>query len=290
MFLAGNVSAEMPAEAVAAATPNSPSLLAASPKEAAPLPAPRSKKSSKAKLQTDDILLPDMMPTEASADGVLPNAELLNLVSHKRKARRLTGVSSREGIDVSHYQHIIDWKLVADDGTISYAYIKCSEGSTIKDDFYVTNVEGARRAGISVGAYHFYRPGTPPKEQMRNMKEIAKSSDFDLVPMIDVETRGYDSQEKFIADLKEFARLVSEYYDCKPLFYTGQNFYNKYLIGEFKNYHWMIARYHEEEPTLNDGQSYAFWQFSSKGRVSGIKGNVDRSCLMEGFTLGDVEY
>ncbi len=228
------------------------------------------------------------MPFVASADDVLKETELL--IAKRKRSRRLIGLSAKQGIDVSHYQHIINWQEVAKDSNVSYVYIKCSEGSSIKDDRYLINTEGAHKAGIPMGAYHFYRSDTSPEEQLRNMSEIAKKEDFDLVPMIDVETRGDVAHDRFIADLKKFAKLVGEYYDCKPIFYTGQNFYNKYLAGEFKGYNWMIAKYNGEEPILDDGLNYTFWQYSSKGHVNGIKGNVDRSCLMEGFSLSDVEY
>lgn len=228
------------------------------------------------------------MPRVANNDIILEGTNLLTTKRHR--SRRLTGSSARQGIDVSHHQHTINWEEVATDDNVSYVYIKCSEGSTFKDDQYIINAEGAHKAGIPMGAYHFYRSESSPEEQLRNMSEIAKKEDFDLVPMIDVEARGEVALDRFIADLKKFAKLVSEYYDCKPLFYSGQNFYNKYLAGELKGYHWMMAKYNEEEPILDDGLNYTFWQYSSKGRINGIKGNVDRSCLMEGFSLGDVEY
>lgn len=253
-----------------------------------PNPTPRNKKTKTHLSDYAECLEPDMMPIIANADDVLESSDLLAV--KRKRSRRLTGSSARQGIDVSHYQHTINWEEVASDKNVSYVYIKCSEGSTIKDDRYLINTRGAHQAGIPMGAYHFYRSDSSPEEQLRNMSEIAKKEDFDLVPMIDVEIRGTVAHDRFIADLKKFVKLVSEYYDCKPIFYTGQNFYNKYLAGEFKGYNWMMAKYNGEEPILDDGLNYAFWQYSSKGRVNGIKGNVDRSCLMEGFSLSDVEY
>lgn len=201
--------------------------------------------------------------------------------------RRLNG-TSRQGIDVSHYQGNIDWKKVAKEAEVSYAYIKCSEGATIQDEYYRRNVEEARKAGISVGAYHFYRPASSPADQLANMTGIADSRHMDIVPIIDIESRGKDSNETFIANLRTFIDAVGQHYGCKPMLYTGQNFYNKHLQGLFKDHVWMIAKYQEEAPILEDSHDYAFWQFTSKASVPGIRGNVDRSCLMEGHTLKEI--
>lgn len=47
----------------------------------------------------------------------------------------------------------------------------------------------------------------------------------------------------------------------------------------------MIASYKSTPPTLKDGRSYIMWQYTSGGRVSGIRGDVDRSQIMDGFSL-----
>jgi lysozyme len=47
----------------------------------------------------------------------------------------------------------------------------------------------------------------------------------------------------------------------------------------------MIACYSTSKPVLSDGQPYMMWQYSCKGRLAGIRGDVDRSCLMDGHAL-----
>lgn len=59
------------------------------------------------------------------------------------------------GIDVSHYQGSIDWPKVAADG-IDFAYLKSTEAGDWVDETFATNWEGARAAGLDVGAYHFF--------------------------------------------------------------------------------------------------------------------------------------
>lgn len=194
----------------------------------------------------------------------------------------------KEGIDVSHYQGNIDWDAVVGGTPISYVYLKATEGASLVDETYQRNLEEARRVGLSVGSYHFYRPNVDWKKQFDNMTSVVKSDNQDLVPIIDIEHRGSVSEETFIADLRSFIEKVTDYYGKKPLLYTYHNFYNRYLQGEFTDYHFMIARYRSDSPTLNDGKDYIMWQYTSTGSIPGIRGHVDRSKIMGNFSLNQV--
>ena len=197
---------------------------------------------------------------------------------------------SRDGIDVSHYQGNINWEVVARETKISYAYLKATEGASLVDDTYRKNILGAKKAGIKVGSYHFYRPNVSVDEQFNNMTQNVLQDEQDLLPIIDIEHAGKVSESQFIADLSLFLDKITKYYGRKPMLYTFHNFYNRYLSGRFPGYHWMIARYKEDEPTLDDGQNYIMWQYTCKGNIPGIKGNVDKSMIMGDFSLSEVFY
>jgi len=64
-------------------------------------------------------------------------------------------------------------------------------------------------------------------------------------------------------------------YGVKPIIYTNQDFYNKYLRNAFENYPLWIARYSLREPTLKDDSKWVFWQYTSAGKINGIKGRTD---------------
>ncbi len=195
---------------------------------------------------------------------------------------------SKEGIDVSHYQGKINWDAVAGDGKISYAYLKATEGATLVDDTYARNLSEAKRVGLKVGSYHFYRPNTDWRKQLENLSSVVKPGEQDLLPIIDIEHRGKGSEEMFLKNLRDFITQVTKIYGKKPLLYTFHNFYNRHLAGEFKDYKWMIARYRDDEPTLDDGKDYVIWQYTASGRIAGVDGNVDRSRLMGEYDLGDI--
>ena len=230
------------------------------------------------------IIEPDHLSYKAQADKA--TNPLGRDIAIGGNARGNGHINTRyvEGIDISHYQETIDWDEIARNAEISYVYIKASEGETLKDDYYIQNLQGARRAGLSVGSYHFYRPQVTPQAQLENMTQVVRREEQDLVPIIDIEKEDSD-EAAFIDNLRQFILLVERYYGKKPLLYTYHNFYNRHFQGLFTNYHWMIARYRTDAPVLNDGKTYIMWQYTQSGRIPGIRGKVDRSRIMSGFTL-----
>ena len=244
------------------------------------------KKEKRGRYATEEtyVVEPDPLATKAIEEGDVAQIAAIRTTSHAK-----INVRYKEGIDVSHYQGFIDWDQVAGGTNISYAYLKATEGSSFVDDTYARNLTEARRVGLSVGSYHFYRPNVDWKEQLRNLTENVTVSEQDLVPIIDIEHRGDVSEEQFLKDLTEFVHHVEKHYGKKPMLYSYQNFYNRHLCGQFSNYPWMIAKYQSERPILTDGNDYVMWQYTSKGSVPGIKGHVDRSKLMGSHSLHRVQ-
>ncbi len=227
---------------------------------------------------------PDALPQKSLGEKRLMHAAAVFI--HNSNAR--INSKYKEGIDVSHYQGSINWDEVVNSTPISYVYLKATEGASLVDDTYQRNLTEARRVGLSVGSYHFYRPNVEWQRQFDNMTSVVRADDQDLVPIIDIEHRGSVSEDVFIADLKAFIEKVTAYYGKKPLLYTYHNFYNRYLQGQFSDYHFMIARYRSDSPTLDDGKDYIMWQYTSSGSIPGIRGHVDRSKIMGNFSLNQV--
>src|SRR5579863_7888391 len=66
------------------------------------------------------------------------------------------------GVDVSHYQGLINWTQVAAK-SYRFTFAKATEGTTLVDPTYPVNRAGAEGMGLRFGAYHFGRPsGTGP--------------------------------------------------------------------------------------------------------------------------------
>lgn len=223
---------------------------------------------------------PDPLPAQAPLDVRAQRA-----ATAEHRSAGFINSRFREGIDVSHYQGRIDWEALISGSEISYVYLKATEGAALADDTYERNLREARKVGLSVGSYHFYRPNVSWDEQFRNLISVVKKEEQDLTLLVDIETAGKVSSDKFIADLKKFLAKVEEHYGRKPLLYTYQNFYNKHLVGHFQAYDFMIAKYQPEPPVLSDGKTYLLWQYTDKGRLPGIAGGVDRSRLVGNGSL-----
>ncbi len=181
----------------------------------------RRKERSARGIMSSEIIEPDALAAKAAQEPRMKKATAMTTKQSNINSRY------REGIDVSHYQGWIDWDQVAGSSRISYVYLKATEGANFLDDTYARNLSEARRVGLSVGSYHFYRPNVSWQEQLRNLTENVKAETQDLVPIIDIESRGKVSEEKFIADLKAFVLQVERHYGKKPLLYSYQNFYNR---------------------------------------------------------------
>ncbi|MCR4603589.1 MAG: glycosyl hydrolase family 25 [Prevotella sp.] len=194
------------------------------------------------------------------------------------------------GIDVSHYQNEVFWNAVLDDTNMSYVYLKCTEGSDNQDPRYLRNLEMIRERKLKVGSYHFFRPKVCLRQQMHNFRVQCIPCEQDLIPMLDVETTAGMPSEQFCDSLQKMLLLMEETYHQKPLVYTYRNFYNQHLQGKLDGYPLMIAMYSDEKPELADGRDYVIWQYTCKGRLAGVKGEVDKSRLMKGHTLDEIIY
>lgn len=192
------------------------------------------------------------------------------------------------GIDVSHYQHDIFWHHIGDETNIAYAYLKCTEGADNVDPYYQRNIETAQNHKLKVGSYHFFRPKVELNSQLRNFNRQFMTCEQDLIPMLDVETLGGLPTQQFCDSLLKMLQLMEDTYHQKPLVYTYRNFYNENLQGRIDGYPLAIAMYADEQPQLADGRDFIMWQYTCKGRLPGVKGEVDKSRLVGNHRLEEI--
>lgn len=88
-------------------------------------------------------------------------------------------MSKARGIDVSSYQGPQDWSALHAQG-ITFAFVKASEGEHTHDPRFAEHIKGAARAGMVVGAYHFFWPNLPVDQQVSNYVSAVK--DFAHMP------------------------------------------------------------------------------------------------------------
>ena len=189
-----------------------------------------------------------------------------------------------QGIDVSHHQGRIEWDDVAEAG-VYFAFVKATEGTDWIDPRGQSNWKGAKDAGLRVGAYHYYLACKPGGAQAEHFIDIVPIDASALPPVIDLEHAqncGLDQPvEEVRAEISVMISKLRRHYGKDPILYTTNSFYSDWLQQAFPaNPIWIrdIQKY----PALPDGRDWTIWQYSHRGRVSGIEGEVDLNVMVDG--------
>lgn len=190
------------------------------------------------------------------------------------------------GIDVSEWQRTIDFTSVKEDG-IEIVYIRSSAGNSYKDAKFEENYRNAKQAGLKIGFYHFVtaRNTSEAKEQARFFASVIEGKVADCRLAMDFETfRGLSNKE-----INEIARTFLEEVKAltdKDLVIYSDAFNASRTFDQslFDTYPLWIAEYDVEKPEKED---WIGWQYTDRGKVSGIKDNVDRDEFKESIFLND---
>jgi lysozyme len=206
------------------------------------------------------------------------------------------------GIDVSHHQGKIDWQSVKNAGP-QFSYAKATQGKTLVDSRFDENIKGARNVGLRVGAYHFLSHGTTPKDQAANFINTygPKREKNDLPPVLDLEWDiapggkqdrwAAQSPSKIVDKCVEWLKIVEDEFGVAPLIYTNKSWWEGRLGNEGKRLKgygiWMsrYGRWDQPGPPMPDELSWALWQFTDKGTVSGVSGRVDVNFIASDFNF-----
>jgi lysozyme len=179
-----------------------------------------------------------------------------------------------EGVDISKYQMQIDWQAVAKQN-FAFAFVKATEGGNLADIKFKQNWYTIKQVGMRRGAYHFFRPQVNALAQAKNFMDVARLEVGDLPPVLDAEEADGVEKELIVARMQTWLDIVEKKYDVKPIIYTSQKFYTNYIIGNFDSYPIWIAKYSVFKPSFVNENQLTFWQYTNKGKVEGIDGNVD---------------
>ena len=187
------------------------------------------------------------------------------------------------GLDVSKFQGNINWTKVAKDKTVKFVYIKATEGTSIQDPYYKTNVAKAKKAGLLVGSYHLYSSKTTAYQQFANFKKMVKKSEQDLIPVLDIE--GHHVHRLDMKRVDKLLELMEKEYGVKPMIYTSEKLYKVLLSGKkYSKYHIFIANY-RSYPKV----PFTLWQYTETGHISGVNGYVDISKINRNHSLSEIK-
>lgn len=209
---------------------------------------------------------------------------------------------TKKGIDVSTYQGKIDWKKVKENG-VDFAMIRAGirgygissdgiDGKLVQDARYTENMNGAISNNIEVGVYFF--------TQAINEKEAIEEANFvlDLVKnykiaypiAIDTELSNHQAgngradkltKEQRTKVVKAFCETI-EKAGYEPMIYANKWWLKDNLdMSQLSDYSIWLAHYTgatQDDPFAKPSDyegKYIMWQYTDKGTVDGIIGNVD---------------
>ena len=189
-----------------------------------------------------------------------------------------------KGIDVSSWQGNIDWQQVKDSG-VEFVIIRVggrgtTEGNIYPDEMCQTYYEGAKAAGLKVGAYFFSQSVTEEEavEEAEYVLDVVKDWDLEMPIVYDWEYIGDGARtDNMVAGL--LTEMAKAYCDTvknagyDPMIYFGRSQSADLLIlPELEEYGFWLAMYN---PIMDYPYKIDIWQYTETGSVPGISGNVD---------------
>jgi GH25 family lysozyme M1 (1,4-beta-N-acetylmuramidase) len=188
------------------------------------------------------------------------------------------------GVDVSKYNGDIDWNKVRDAG-ISFAVIRAgyrgaTSGSLVVDPKFEQNMQGALDAGLDVGVYFFTQAVNEVEavEEASAVLELCKDYRLKYPVFIDSEGAGGNGRADAL-DTQERTKVCEAF--CKTIenagqtagVYASKNWYQGRLDAQTLESHTIWLAEYRGVPKYEG--YYQLWQYTSKGQVDGITGNVD---------------
>ena len=190
------------------------------------------------------------------------------------------------GIDVSSYQGSINWDAVEKDG-IDFAMIRILTGRDASamnyDSRFEANYSGARAAGLDVGVYRYsYATSrTLARKEAKAVIRALEGRKLDYPIVMDFESsvilQGTSTNARRAEIILAFKEEV-ENAGYKFALYANKNWLDNYIdTGMLGDTHIWLARWR----SLESGHGYTgrgtvtMWQYTDKGSVRGISGNVD---------------
>lgn len=177
-----------------------------------------------------------------------------------------------KGIDVSKHNGAVNWQQVAASG-MQFAFIKVGSTYSGIDPQFAANITGAQAAGLKTGVY-IYSYATTPEQAINEANLVLQWIEpytINYPVVFDIEDKCHKSlsSQQMIDIINAFCMTIDAagYY---PMVYSYKNLFdNKLSIAGWDRW---VAQYND---TCETNNNVCFWQYSSKGRVNGIGGNVD---------------
>ena len=192
---------------------------------------------------------------------------------------------NKNGIDISEYQGDINFEELR--GNIDFAMVRTSIGNFREDRKYKQNISGLESTGVPYGVYHYSYATNENEARQEASKFINIIRNYKpLYPaVIDLEPdkRNENTNKNELNKVAQvFCEMLEEsgYY---AMIYSNKNFFetvlNESILDKYDKW---LAEW-KSEPTYN--KSFGIWQYTSKGSIPGITGNVDKDIAYKDYPI-----
>ena len=231
-----------------------------------------------------------LMKTEADINAMEEDAEKKEALDEDSPSDwndlKIDKENAKSGIDLSKWNVVTDWQAVKEAG-VEFAIIRAGyrgtvTGALVVDPAFEEHMKGASEVGIQTGVYFFTQAVNEVEavEEASMVVEVLKEYNVQYPIFIDTEGAGGDGRADNLdvatrtAVCEAFCNTI-ENEGYKAGVYASRNWYNNKLdVSQLGNHYIWLAEYCDEP--LYEGD-YHMWQYTSKGQINGIEGNVDRN-------------
>ena len=232
-------------------------------------------------------------PQDGVALNDLDKSEFINDASGNLTYTGREYKASR-GVDVSSYQGDIDWQQVYDSG-VRFAIVRAGgmyygSGELYTDDNFIKNIEGAKAAGLRVGAYFFSQATneSEAREEAAFVLDAVRDCpldypiayDWEFVDNGEARTNGMTSEDITVC-AKAFCEAIKSAGKVPVIYFNCETGYFNYDLPQVKDYDFWLAEYYD---TPSFYYNYKMWQYSKTGSVDGISGDVDMNISIVDFS------
>jgi len=240
----------------------------------------------------EEFLEPTIPETEPENPTIPPDPnpyDRFDFQYDRHNYLKLQNLESFAGVDVSAFQGKIDWKKVKASG-IDFAIIRLGyrgyeSGKLVEDEYARANLKGAAEAGLKVGAY-FFSQALSIKEtdqEIQFMLSILGDTRLEMPVVLDWEipantarTRNMDGRT--LTDIqRHFCGQMRDQGYQPMIYFNWHQSEHLYVLHDLEEYPFWLALYQDR---MTYPWKVEMWQYTDKGRVPGIQGNVDLNVYM----------
>lgn len=194
-----------------------------------------------------------------------------------------------KGIDVSAWQGQIDWKTVAAYG-MDFAILRITEAGNVTDKYFERNYTECQKYNIPTGVYKYSYAMTITEIQSEARKVVSVLNGRELQYPVWLDLEHHKQRvlgaENIHKMTEAFEKIITAA-GYKFGIYCNVDWYMNVICSHLKKYDFWIARY----PANDDGWIQerlrpdfgVGWQYSSKAKIPGINGTVDRSVFYKDY-------